>query len=170
MATSASGLYDGNLEGCSDLSAFTGLSPWHSWFDTRSGSGLGLHRGYQLKGIRCSVSRYTRSLRIYHAAFPRCFPCTCLSGSADGKFVSKTSHIHRASKKVMPLMIKLYMRFTNDIEIYADGTLEASHRSVLPHQILAEIFLWKTATTSFLQIVTDSVRRMVAFCDRISDM
>jgi hypothetical protein len=29
------------------------------------------------------------------------------------------------SKKVMPLIVKLYMRFADDIEIYEDGTLEA---------------------------------------------
>jgi hypothetical protein len=28
------------------------------------------------------------------------------------------------SKKVMPLIVELYMRFTDDIEIYEDGTLE----------------------------------------------
>ncbi|KAJ8584238.1 hypothetical protein M405DRAFT_866390 [Rhizopogon salebrosus TDB-379] len=109
-------------------------------------------------------SLVTRNLRIYHAAFPRCFPCTCLSGNADGNFVSKTSHIHRVSKKVMPLMIKLYMRFTNDIKIYVDGTLEAVFSVSIEKRALG------LPNTHKAKIVIDSVRRMMAFCDRISDM
>jgi hypothetical protein len=35
------------------------------------------------------------------------------------------SHTFGLAKKVIPLIVKLYLRFTDDIEIYEDGTLEA---------------------------------------------
>jgi hypothetical protein len=100
------------------------------------------------------------------------------------------------SKKVMPLIVELYMRFKDELEIYEDGTLEAVFSVCIVDGVLGlQIFiwflvqaysipiklkyecpapskfgkdppLWKTATTSFLRIVTDSVRRMAAFGDR----
>ncbi|KAG0696480.1 hypothetical protein DFH29DRAFT_1025466 [Suillus ampliporus] len=84
------------------------------------------------------------------------------------------------SKKVMPLIVELYMRFKDELDIYEDGTLEAVFSAYLipiklkyecpaPSKFGKDLPLWKTATTSFLRIVTDSVRRMAAFGDRISD-
>ncbi|OJA16091.1 hypothetical protein AZE42_05645 [Rhizopogon vesiculosus] len=84
------------------------------------------------------------------------------------------------SKRVMPLIVELYMRFKDDLEIYEDGTLEAvfsaysipiklKYECPAPSKFGKDLPLWKTATTSFLRIVTDSVRRMVTFGDRISD-
>lgn len=84
------------------------------------------------------------------------------------------------SKKVMPLIVELYMRFKDELEIYEDGTLEAvfsaysipiklKYECPAPSKFGKDPPLWKTATTSFLRIVTDSVRRMAAFGDRISD-
>jgi hypothetical protein len=96
----------------------------------------------------------------------------------------------------MPLIVELYMRFKDELEIYEDGTLEAVFSVCIVDGVLGlQIFiwflvqaysipiklkyecpapskfgkdppLWKTATTSFLRIVTDSVRRMAAFGDR----
>ncbi|KAG2035480.1 hypothetical protein BDR03DRAFT_1001030 [Suillus americanus] len=83
------------------------------------------------------------------------------------------------SKKVIPLIAEFYMRFKDELEIYEDGTLEAVFSAYsMPIKLKYEYSaplkfgkdpLWKTATTSFLCIVTDSVRRMAAFDDRISD-
>ncbi|KAG1769044.1 hypothetical protein EV702DRAFT_707206 [Suillus placidus] len=84
------------------------------------------------------------------------------------------------SKKVMPLIVELYMRFKDELEIYEDGTLETifsaysipiklKYECPAPSKFGKDPPLWKTATTSFLRIVTDSVRRMAAFGDRISD-
>ncbi|KAG2050060.1 hypothetical protein BDR06DRAFT_960556 [Suillus hirtellus] len=84
------------------------------------------------------------------------------------------------SKKVMPLIVELYMRFKDELEIYEDGTLEAifsaysipiklKYECPAPSKFGKDPPLWKTATTSFLRIVTDSVRRMATFGDRISD-
>ncbi|KAG2129622.1 hypothetical protein DEU56DRAFT_741289 [Suillus clintonianus] len=84
------------------------------------------------------------------------------------------------SKKVMPLIVELYTRFKDELEIYEDGTLEAvfsaysipiklKYECPAPSKFGKDPPLWKTATTSFLRIVTDSVRRMAAFGDGISD-
>ncbi|KAG1761394.1 hypothetical protein EDD22DRAFT_847776 [Suillus occidentalis] len=84
------------------------------------------------------------------------------------------------SKKVMPLIVELYMRFKDELEIYKDGTLEAvfsaysipiklKYECPAPSKFGKDPPLWKTATTSFLRIVTDSVKWMAAFGDRISD-
>ncbi|KAG1789692.1 uncharacterized protein HD556DRAFT_1433599 [Suillus plorans] len=84
------------------------------------------------------------------------------------------------SKKVTPLIVELYMRFKDELEIYEDGTLEAifsaysipiklKYECPAPSKFGKDPPLWKTATTSFLRIVTDSVRRMATFGDRISD-
>ena len=99
-------------------------------------------------------------------------------------------------KKVMPLIVELYMRFKDNLEIYEDGTLEAifsvclikidvdllifisfrvqaysiptklKYECPAPSKFGRDPPLWKTATTSFLRIVTDSIKRMVAFGDR----
>ncbi|KAG1868360.1 hypothetical protein DFJ58DRAFT_698074 [Suillus subalutaceus] len=84
------------------------------------------------------------------------------------------------SKKVMPLIVELYMRFKDELEIYEDGTLEAifsaysipiklKYECPAPSKFGKDPPLWKTATTSFLRIVTESVRKVAAFGDRISD-
>ncbi|KAG2037155.1 hypothetical protein BDR03DRAFT_1092081 [Suillus americanus] len=84
------------------------------------------------------------------------------------------------SKKVMPLIVELYMRFKDELEIYEDGTLEAifsaysipiklKYECPAPSKFGKDPPLWKTATTSFLRIVTETVRKMAAFGDRISD-
>ncbi|KAG0693466.1 hypothetical protein DFH29DRAFT_395623 [Suillus ampliporus] len=84
------------------------------------------------------------------------------------------------SKKVMPLIVELYMRFKDELDVYEDGTLEAvfsaysipiklKYECPAPSKFGKDPPMWKTATTSFLRIVTDSVRRLTAFGDRISD-
>ncbi|KAG1853104.1 hypothetical protein F4604DRAFT_1804170 [Suillus subluteus] len=83
------------------------------------------------------------------------------------------------SKKVMPIIIELYMHFKDELKIYEDGTMEAvflaySTSTKLKYEYPAPLKfgkdpLWKIATTSFLHIVTDLVKRMAAFGDRISD-
>ncbi|KAG1830966.1 hypothetical protein DFJ58DRAFT_918292 [Suillus subalutaceus] len=115
--------------------------------------------------------------------FPVVFHAPVLSPDSPGtpiatSFQKQNTYI-ALSKKVMPLIVELYMCFKDELEIYEDGTMEAvfSAYSIsikLKYEYPAPLkfgrdALWKTATTSFLRIVTDSVKRMAAFGDRISD-
>lgn len=96
------------------------------------------------------------------------------------------------SKKVMPLLVELYVRFKDTATIYADGTLEAvvsvrlfvcpgtyvlmpaqaysipmklKYDCPAPSQFGKDAPLWKTATTNFLQIVKTCSSRIKAFGD-----
>ncbi|KAF5376426.1 hypothetical protein D9615_008633 [Tricholomella constricta] len=70
------------------------------------------------------------------------------------------------SKKTLPLLVDLFMRFKDDAEIYIDGTLEAvlsaysipvklKYDCPAPSKFGKDPPLWKTATTSFLRIVKE---------------
>ncbi|KAI0354523.1 hypothetical protein OH77DRAFT_1548844 [Trametes cingulata] len=70
------------------------------------------------------------------------------------------------SKKSMPLLVDLFLRFKEDAAIYADGTLEAlfaaysipiklKYECPAPSKFGKDQPLWKTATTSFLRIVKE---------------
>ncbi|KAG1875783.1 hypothetical protein F4604DRAFT_1903720 [Suillus subluteus] len=115
--------------------------------------------------------------------FPVVFHAPILSPDSPGtpiaaSFQKQNTYI-ALSKKVTPLIVELYMCFKDELEIYEDGTMEAvfSAYSIsikLKYEYPAPLkfgrdALWKTVTTSFLHIVTDSVKRMAAFDDRISD-
>ncbi|KAG5643461.1 hypothetical protein DXG03_000893 [Asterophora parasitica] len=70
------------------------------------------------------------------------------------------------SKKTLPMLVELYMRFNDNVDIYADGTLEAvlsaysipvklKYDCPPPSKFGKDPPLWKTATTSFLRIVKE---------------
>ncbi|KAG6901567.1 hypothetical protein C0995_010501 [Termitomyces sp. Mi166 len=70
------------------------------------------------------------------------------------------------SKKTLPMLVDLFMRYKLDPEIYIDGTLEAilsaysipvklKYDCPAPSKIGKDQPLWKTATTSFLRIVKE---------------
>lgn len=87
------------------------------------------------------------------------------------------------SKKTMPMLVELFLRFKGDADIYGDGTLEAVLSvglfDIKPIPVLTNLYqaysipvklkydcpppskhgkdppLWKTATTSFLRIVKE---------------
>ncbi|KAI8977746.1 hypothetical protein BD414DRAFT_154340 [Trametes punicea] len=70
------------------------------------------------------------------------------------------------SKKTMPLLVDLFLRFKEDVAIYADGTVEAlfaaysipiklKYDCPAPSRFGSDQPLWKTATTSFLRIVKE---------------
>ncbi|OJT09170.1 Protein MON2 -like protein [Trametes pubescens] len=70
------------------------------------------------------------------------------------------------SKKVMPLLVDLFLRFKEDAAIYGDGTVEAlfaaysipiklKYDCPAPSKFGKDQPLWKTATTSFLRIVKE---------------
>ncbi|TBU23332.1 hypothetical protein BD311DRAFT_674190 [Dichomitus squalens] len=70
------------------------------------------------------------------------------------------------SKKTMPLLVDLFLRFKGDAAIYADGTVEAlfaaysipiklKYECPAPSKFGKDQPLWKTATTSFLRVVKE---------------
>ncbi|KAI0824392.1 hypothetical protein BC628DRAFT_1379334 [Trametes gibbosa] len=70
------------------------------------------------------------------------------------------------SKKVMPLLVDLFLRFKDDAAIYGDGTVEAllaaysipikmKYECPAPSKFGKDQPLWKTATTSFLRIIKE---------------
>ncbi|KAL7278295.1 hypothetical protein ACG7TL_008271 [Trametes sanguinea] len=70
------------------------------------------------------------------------------------------------SKKTIPLLVEIFLRFKEDAAIYADGTIEAlfaaysipiklKYECPAPSKFGNDEPLWKTATTSFLRIVKE---------------
>ena len=75
------------------------------------------------------------------------------------------------SKKAMPLLVDLYLRFKDSVDVYMDGTMEAMLSSYSipikmkydcphPSKFGNDPPLWKTATKCFLRIVKDCVVQM----------
>ncbi|KAH9847754.1 hypothetical protein C2E23DRAFT_740985 [Lenzites betulinus] len=70
------------------------------------------------------------------------------------------------SKKAMPQLVELFLRFKDDAAIYGDGTVEAlfaaysipikmKYECPAPSKFGKDQPLWKTATTSFLRIIKE---------------
>lgn len=77
------------------------------------------------------------------------------------------------SKKCMPLLVELYLRFKDEPEIYVNGTLESilsaysipikmKYDCPAPSKFGKDEPLWKTATTSFLRIVKEIATQIKA--------
>ncbi|KAF8435407.1 hypothetical protein L210DRAFT_3453035 [Boletus edulis BED1] len=84
------------------------------------------------------------------------------------------------SKKTMPTLVELHVRFKDHAEIYEDGTLEAilsaygipiklKYECPAPSKFGKDVPLWKTATTCFLRVVTESVSALLRLGEAISD-
>ncbi|KAF8639344.1 hypothetical protein AX17_001563 [Amanita inopinata Kibby_2008] len=84
------------------------------------------------------------------------------------------------SKKVMPMLVELYLKFKGKLEIYMDGTVEALLSSYSipikmkydcppPSKYGNDPPLWKTATTCFLRIVKECPVQMKHWEQDISD-
>ncbi|KAL0948488.1 hypothetical protein HGRIS_011055 [Hohenbuehelia grisea] len=84
------------------------------------------------------------------------------------------------AKRVMPLLVELYLRFKDRLEIYTDGTVETilsaysipikmKYDCPAPSKFGKDLPLWKTATTNFLSIVKESTSQLDAFGKDISD-
>lgn len=84
------------------------------------------------------------------------------------------------SKKVMPMLVELFMRFRVSREIYADGTVEAvlsaysipiklKYDCPSPSKFGKDDPLWKTATSSFLKIVKECTHQIKAFGEDLGD-
>ncbi|KAI6140148.1 hypothetical protein BKA82DRAFT_4216431 [Pisolithus tinctorius] len=84
------------------------------------------------------------------------------------------------SKKVMPSLVEMYLRFRDRTEIYEDGTLEAvlsaysipmklKYDCPSPSKYGKDPPLWKTATTCFLRIVTECAGDVSRLGQSISD-
>ncbi|KAI0668157.1 hypothetical protein C8Q78DRAFT_980256 [Trametes maxima] len=87
------------------------------------------------------------------------------SARAPRTAVSRVTYI-ALSKKAMPLLVDLFLRFKKDPVIYADGTIEAlfaaysipiklKYECPAPSKFGKDQPLWKTATTSFLRIIKE---------------
>ncbi|KAF9810712.1 hypothetical protein IEO21_06846 [Rhodonia placenta] len=75
------------------------------------------------------------------------------------------------SKKTMPMLVDLYLRFKDEMAIYVDGTLERlfsaygvpiklKYECPAPSKFGKDLPLWKTATTCVLRIVKECGPRM----------
>ncbi|OCH93573.1 hypothetical protein OBBRIDRAFT_885401 [Obba rivulosa] len=82
------------------------------------------------------------------------------------------------SKKAMPILVELYLRFKDQVDIYADGTLETifsaygipmklKYECPSPSKYSKDPPLWKTATTNFLRIVKECGKQMRTLSDNI---
>ncbi|KAF8879578.1 guanine nucleotide exchange factor in Golgi transport N-terminal-domain-containing protein [Infundibulicybe gibba] len=84
------------------------------------------------------------------------------------------------TKKVMPMLVDLFLKFKTGPEIYADGTLEAVLSSYSipiklkydcppPSKFGDDSPLWKTATTNFLKIVKECAIQLRNLKDDVPD-
>ncbi|KAJ2924060.1 hypothetical protein H1R20_g13035, partial [Candolleomyces eurysporus] len=84
------------------------------------------------------------------------------------------------SKKAMPMLVDLFMRFRSSLEIYTDGTLEAvlsaysipiklKYDCPSPSKFGKDQPLWKTATSCFLRIIKESAPQIKAFGEEMPD-
>ncbi|KAF8874390.1 hypothetical protein CPB84DRAFT_1817905 [Gymnopilus junonius] len=81
------------------------------------------------------------------------------------------------SKKTMPMLVDLFLRFKENVEIYADGTLESAYSIPVklkydcpaPSKFGKDQPLWKTATTCFLRIVKDCTQQLKTMDAQIPD-
>ncbi|KAI0933226.1 hypothetical protein AcV7_004756 [Taiwanofungus camphoratus] len=84
------------------------------------------------------------------------------------------------SKKTMPMLVDLFLRFKGQITIYIDGTLETvlsayaipikmKYECPAPSKFGKDPPLWKTATTSFLRIVKECGAQMRSLLTYIPD-
>ena len=106
-------------------------------------------------------------------------PDPSLSASASKKPMVATSKQKRItyismSKKCMPMLVELFLRFKHKAEVYVDGTLEAvlsaysipiklKYDCPPPSKFGKDPPLWKTATTSFLRIVREIATQVQSF-------
>ncbi|KAH9933694.1 hypothetical protein B0H21DRAFT_699431 [Amylocystis lapponica] len=85
------------------------------------------------------------------------------------------------SKKTMPMLVDLYLRFKGESAIYVDGTLERyslyayaipiklKYECPAPSKFGKDLPLWKTATTSFLRIVKECGPQLKEFGEVVPD-
>ncbi|KAF8968453.1 hypothetical protein BDZ97DRAFT_1902846 [Flammula alnicola] len=84
------------------------------------------------------------------------------------------------SKKTMPMLVELFLKFKANADIYADGTLESvlsaysipvklKYDCPAPSKYGKDLPLWKTATTCFLRIVKECTNQMTLLGDQIPD-
>ncbi|KAG6333293.1 hypothetical protein ID866_5795 [Astraeus odoratus] len=84
------------------------------------------------------------------------------------------------SKKAMPSLVEMYLRFRDHVEIYENGTIEAilsaysipmklKYDCPSPSKFGKDLPLWKTATTCFLRVVTECVAVVSGLGEEISD-
>ncbi|EJD40839.1 hypothetical protein AURDEDRAFT_115706 [Auricularia subglabra TFB-10046 SS5] len=114
------------------------------------------------------------------AAFDFEPPTMLAEPSASRPKKSKRVSYIAVSKKVMPWLVEIYLRFKDSVQIYSDGTLESvlaaysiplklKYDCPAPSKFGNDPPLWKTATTNFLQIVKTCSPRIKTLGQEISD-
>ncbi|PPQ90332.1 hypothetical protein CVT25_007734 [Psilocybe cyanescens] len=84
------------------------------------------------------------------------------------------------SKKTMPMLVELFLRFKSSVDIYVDGTLESvlsaysipvklKYDCPAPSKYGKDLPLWKTATTCFLRIVKECTLQIDVMGEQITD-
>ncbi|KAI0738261.1 hypothetical protein C8Q80DRAFT_1207991 [Daedaleopsis nitida] len=126
-------------------------------------------------GAQGVVSLVLRDLSEYAtlpflAAFDVQTPLPTAGSKVSRTGPSRVTYI-ALSKKTMPLLVDLFLRFKDDAAIYADGTVETvfaaysipiklKYECPAPSKFGKDRPLWKTATTSFLRIVKECGAQM----------
>ncbi|KAK2460493.1 hypothetical protein APHAL10511_007499 [Amanita phalloides] len=102
-----------------------------------------------------------------------------LQGQNSKTGPSKITYIALA-KKMMPLLVELYSRFKDSVNVYMDGTVEAllsaysipikmKYECPAPSKFGNDAPLWKTATECFLRIVKECAVQMEQLDSEISN-
>ncbi|KDR71626.1 hypothetical protein GALMADRAFT_254004 [Galerina marginata CBS 339.88] len=84
------------------------------------------------------------------------------------------------SKKTMPMLVELFLRFKANSDVYADGTLESvlsaysipvklKYDCPAPSKYGKDLPLWKTATTCFLRIVKECTHQLKTMDNQVPD-
>ncbi|KAI0700224.1 hypothetical protein C8T65DRAFT_790748 [Cerioporus squamosus] len=118
------------------------------------------------------VSLVLRDLLPYTSSLP--------SGAKVSRTAPSRVTYIALSKKTMPLLVDLFLRFKDDAAIYADGTVETifaaysipiklKYECPAPSKFGKDQPLWKTATTSFLRIVRECGDQMKKLRENIPD-
>ncbi|KAH6905130.1 hypothetical protein BKA70DRAFT_1293490 [Coprinopsis sp. MPI-PUGE-AT-0042] len=132
--------------------------------------------------VQGSPSLVMRDLSEYATlAFLASFDVQAPPGSKPSQFGHKRVTYIALSKKVMPMLAALFMKFKSLSVIYEDGTIEAvlsaysipiklKYDCPAPSKFGKDEPLWKTATNCFLSIVKECTHHIRDFGSDLSDV
>ncbi|KAF9530793.1 hypothetical protein CPB83DRAFT_850328 [Crepidotus variabilis] len=128
-----------------------------------------------------SPSLILRDLSYYSTlAFLASFDVVPHSKSQMPQGLQKRITYIAVSKKAMPMIVDLFMKFKADLKIYVDGTVESilsafsvpiklKYDCPAPSKFGKDPPLWKTATTCFLSVVKESTAHLEEMDVKIPD-
>ncbi|KAH8111570.1 hypothetical protein DFH11DRAFT_1791651 [Phellopilus nigrolimitatus] len=102
-----------------------------------------------------------------------------VSAVKDTRALRRVTYIG-LTKKVMPMLLEIFLRFKEMTDVYSDETLEIvlsayavpiklKYECPAPSKFGCDSPLWKTATTSFLNIVKESTQQLRSFGKDVPD-